>query len=287
MLIGQRLKQFRLGAGYSQQTLADKLNVSRQVISKWETDKSVPDLNLLVGLAQLYNVSLNELLDVETVTKSGSLLTRLRQHWHLSETEETVPLSALGQLIQKPERYYVDLRQQFSETLTDVAVIRDGQTMPTHWRQTRTPYLITLAPHQISLKQTDYLKVMATKMVKQLATTAIRAVHYAVFQTAGPTAGIGGLPGIGHAYRAIVTIDTKQSLVPYYVTNQDFYQLAKVLKAYAQEEHIQFDDSMGLLPFFMAHDTTACYDYLETHYSELAKKVGFPTESAGQAVYRW
>lgn len=45
MLIGQRLKQFRLGAGYSQQTLADKLNVSRQVISKWETDKSVPDLN--------------------------------------------------------------------------------------------------------------------------------------------------------------------------------------------------------------------------------------------------
>ncbi|XEO93429.1 helix-turn-helix domain-containing protein [Latilactobacillus sakei] len=192
MLIGQRLKQFRLGAGYSQQILADKLNVSRQVISKWETDKSVPDLNLLVGLAQLYNVSLNELLDVETVTKPGSLLTRLRQHWHLSETAEMVPLSDLGRLIQKPERYYVDLRQQFSETVTDVAITSGGQTMPAHWRQTRTPYLITLAPHQISVKQTDYLKVMPAKMVKKMATTAIRAVHYAVLQTAGPAAGIGG-----------------------------------------------------------------------------------------------
>ncbi|AUX12235.1 XRE family transcriptional regulator [Latilactobacillus sakei] len=287
MLIGQRLKQFRLGAGYSQQILADKLNVSRQVISKWETDKSVPDLNLLVGLAQLYNVSLNELLDVETVTKPGSLLTRLRQHWHLSETAEMVPLSDLGRLIQKPERYYVDLRQQFSETVTNVAVISGGQIMPAHWRQTRTPYLITLAPHQISVKQTDYLKVMPAKMVKKMATTAIRAVHYAVLQTAGPAAGIGGLPGIGHAYRAIVTIDTKQAVTPYYIANQDFYQLAKVLKAYAQEEHIQFDDQMGLLPFFMAHDTPACYDYLEAHYSELAKKVGFPTASLGQAVYRW
>lgn len=287
MLIGQRLKQFRLGAGYSQQILADKLNVSRQVISKWETDKSVPDLNLLVGLAQLYNVSLNELLDVETVTKPGSLLTRLRQHWHLSETAEMVPLSDLGRLIQKPERYYVDLRQQFSETVTDVAITSGGQTMPAHWRQTRTPYLITLAPHQISVKQTDYLKVMPAKMVKKMATTAILAVHYAVFQTAGPAAGIGGLPGVGHAYRAIATIDTKQAVTPYYIANQDFYQLAKVLKAYAQEEHIQFDDQMGLLPVFMAHDATACYDYLEAHYSELAKKVGFPTESAGQAVYRW
>lgn len=287
MLIGQRLKQFRLGVGYSQQTLADKLNVSRQVISKWETNKSVPELNLLVGLAQLYNVSLNELLDVETVTKSSSLLTRLRQHWHLSEAAETVPLSDLGRLIQKPERYYVDLGQQFSETVTDVAVISDGQTMPAHWRQIQTPYLITLASHQISVKQTDYLKVLPVKMVKKMATTAIRAVHYAVFQTAGPAAGIGGLPGVGHAYRAIVTIDTKQAVTPYYIANQDFYQLAKVLKAYTQEEHIQFDDQMGLLPFFMAHDTTACYDYLEAHYSELAKKVGFPTESAGQAVYRW
>lgn len=71
MLIGQRLKQFRLDAGYSQQTLADQINVSRQVISKWETDKSAPDLNMVVALAKLYNVSLNTLLGVETVTKAN------------------------------------------------------------------------------------------------------------------------------------------------------------------------------------------------------------------------
>ena len=54
MLIGQQLKQFRLDAGYSQQTLAEQINVSRQVISKWETDKSAPDLNTLVVLAYVY-----------------------------------------------------------------------------------------------------------------------------------------------------------------------------------------------------------------------------------------
>ncbi|ANY13478.1 hypothetical protein BCY75_05535 [Latilactobacillus curvatus] len=72
MLIGQQLKQFRLDANYSQQTLAEQINVSRQVISKWETDKSAPDLNTLVVLAKLYNVSLNTLLGVETVTKPNS-----------------------------------------------------------------------------------------------------------------------------------------------------------------------------------------------------------------------
>lgn len=286
MLIGQQLRQFRLDAGYSQQTLAEQINVSRQVISKWETDKSAPDLNTLVVLAKLYNVSLNTLLGVETVTKPNSFFGRLRQHWHLAESENTKPLSDLGRIMQQPEQHYVDLAQQFSVTLTDVTVTSDGQTMPANWRQARSPYLIVLEPRQICLKQTDVLKVMPAKVVKQLATTEIRTIHYAVMQTAGPST-IGGLQGIGHAYRAIVTVDTKQSVAPYYITNQDFLQLAKVLKAYAQQEHVQFDDQMALLPYFMTHDTTDCFNYLEVHYSKLAEKVGVPAESAGQAVYRW
>lgn len=286
MLIGQRLKQFRLDAGYSQQTLADQINVSRQVISKWETDKSAPDLNMVVALAKLYNVSLNTLLGVETVTKANSFFGRLRHHWHLVESENTKTLPDLGRIMQQPEQYYGDLVQQFTAALTDVAVTSDGQTMPAHWRQARSPYLIELKPSKICLKQTDFLKVMPAKVVKELAITKIRAIRYAVMQTAGPSA-VGGLQGIGHTYRAVVTVDTKQSVVPYYITNQDFYQLAKVLKAYTQQEHIQFDDQMALLPYFMAHDTTDCYEYLEEHYSELAEKVGFPTEIAGQAIYRW
>ncbi|KRM21181.1 helix-turn-helix domain-containing protein [Latilactobacillus graminis] len=285
MLIGQQLKQFRLDAGYSQQTFAEQINVSRQVISKWETDKSAPDLNTLVALAKLYNVSLNTLLGVETVTKPNSFFGRLRQHWHLAASENPKPVSDLGRIMHQPERHYVDLAQQFSAALTDVSVVSDGQTMPAHWRQARSPYLIALEPRQICLKQTDVLKVMPMKVVKQLATPEIRAIHYAVMQTAGPST-VGGLQGIGRAYRAVVTVDTKQSVVPYYITNQDFYQLAKVLKAYTQQEHIQFDDQMALLPYFRTHDTTD-FNYLDAHYSGLAEKVGFPSESIGQVVYRW
>ena len=83
-----------------------------------------------------------------------------------------------------------------------------------------------------------------------------------------------------------MTVDTKQSVAPYYIT-RSFLQLAKVLKAYAQQEHVQFDDQMALLPYFMTHDTTDCFNYLEVHYSELAEKLGFQRRNAGQAVYRW
>ena len=51
--------------GLTQQELADKLFVSDKVISKWETGKSVPDTSILVELANVLGISLNELLKSE------------------------------------------------------------------------------------------------------------------------------------------------------------------------------------------------------------------------------
>lgn len=65
MTMGQRLLALRTQAGLSQEALAEQLEVSRQSISKWETDSSIPDLDKLVRLSEIFGVTLDELVKGE------------------------------------------------------------------------------------------------------------------------------------------------------------------------------------------------------------------------------
>ena len=60
---GERLAKYRKKANMSQEELADKLNVSRQAVSKWERGESSPDTDNLIALASLYNITLDDLLN--------------------------------------------------------------------------------------------------------------------------------------------------------------------------------------------------------------------------------
>lgn len=62
MLLGEKLLNLRKKAGLSQEDVADKLGVSRQTVSKWETDQTVPELAKVKLLSQLYNISYNYLI---------------------------------------------------------------------------------------------------------------------------------------------------------------------------------------------------------------------------------
>ncbi len=62
MSIGQKLLQLRKDKHLSQEEVADKIGVSRQTISKWETDQSIPDLDKILPLCELFEISANELL---------------------------------------------------------------------------------------------------------------------------------------------------------------------------------------------------------------------------------
>ena len=66
MQIGEKLKQKRNEAGYSQEVLAEKIGVSRQTISNWETNRSYPDIGSVLRLSDLYGISLDELLKEDT-----------------------------------------------------------------------------------------------------------------------------------------------------------------------------------------------------------------------------
>lgn len=70
--IAQRLIELRKKHGYSQDALADKLGVSRQAISKWERVEAAPDTDNLIALAELYDVSLDELLGRNVAGKTDT-----------------------------------------------------------------------------------------------------------------------------------------------------------------------------------------------------------------------
>ena len=62
MTLGQNICRLRTEQGLSQGDLADALEVSRQSISKWETDASVPELEKLLRLSELFHITLDELV---------------------------------------------------------------------------------------------------------------------------------------------------------------------------------------------------------------------------------
>lgn len=63
--IGSFLQQLRKEKGFTQEQLAERLNVSRRTVSRWETGSNLPDLDLLIELADDYQVDLREILNGE------------------------------------------------------------------------------------------------------------------------------------------------------------------------------------------------------------------------------
>ena len=62
---GQRFQRLRKEAGLTQEEVAEKVGITPQGVSKWENDLSSPDINILVKLAEISGVSVEELLGEE------------------------------------------------------------------------------------------------------------------------------------------------------------------------------------------------------------------------------
>ena len=71
MELGNRIKELRKAKNINQDELAEKLFVSRQTISNWENDKSYPDIQSVLLLSEVFNVSVDQLLkgDVEKMER--------------------------------------------------------------------------------------------------------------------------------------------------------------------------------------------------------------------------
>ena len=65
--IGEFLKELRKEKGLTQEQLAEQFNVSRRSVSRWETGNNMPDLSMLITLAEYYEVDVKEIIAYSSV----------------------------------------------------------------------------------------------------------------------------------------------------------------------------------------------------------------------------
>lgn len=70
MKFSEKIMNLRKSKGWSQDEFAEKIGVTRQTVSKWELDKTVPDMNKLIDISKLFEISLDELTNNIETSKS-------------------------------------------------------------------------------------------------------------------------------------------------------------------------------------------------------------------------
>lgn len=99
MNIGEKLFELRKSKNLSQEEVAEKLNVTRQTVSKWETNQSTPDFDKIVPLCELFEISTDELLrgkkeeslkETDTLEKQEEANTEIKEDAKPKANEETM-----------------------------------------------------------------------------------------------------------------------------------------------------------------------------------------------------
>lgn len=79
MSLGEKIQQLRKAGGLSQEQLADSLNVSRQAISKWETDQSSPEIEKILALSKFFSITTDELLGNDAAGNNGATTLQIKE----------------------------------------------------------------------------------------------------------------------------------------------------------------------------------------------------------------
>ncbi len=121
MNLGNHLFQARKKTGLSQEMVAEKLGVSRQTISKWETDETVPDIYQSKKLARLYHLSLDELIEfdvdlkeIEHIIQNTNEEKEAKINWTSAWSKKYPVLATYQQEIQI-QRYAQQIREMLNE----------------------------------------------------------------------------------------------------------------------------------------------------------------------------
>lgn len=83
MNLGEKLKNLRQQAALSQEQLAERLNVSRQAVTKWETGKGIPDIANLIAISEEFDLSLDELIKDNIAVKNKIIADSSSKKWHI------------------------------------------------------------------------------------------------------------------------------------------------------------------------------------------------------------
>ena len=71
MRLSEKIMDLRKRSGWSQEELAERLGISRQSVSKWETGESIPDIDKIIRMSELWNVSTDYLLKDDEIGRAS------------------------------------------------------------------------------------------------------------------------------------------------------------------------------------------------------------------------
>ena len=94
MNFGEVLQTKRKSMGLTQEDLADKLFVSSKTISNWETNKTTPDIDNVIRISQLFDISLNNLL-----LEGSDMVENIKKNAELRESKISLVTSSITNLV--------------------------------------------------------------------------------------------------------------------------------------------------------------------------------------------
>ena len=123
MIFADKLIQLRKKSGWSQEELAEQMNVTRQSVSKWEGAQSIPDLEKIVRLSELFGVSTDYLLKDEMeeeecscIAEEVSSLSRVRRP--VGRPANTPVRPPFGGLRRVPRRQVIPTHSHYPDQYT-------------------------------------------------------------------------------------------------------------------------------------------------------------------------
>ena len=129
MSLGSSLFQARKKSGLSQEEVAGKLGVSRQTISKWELDETLPDIRQSKKLSNLYHLTLDELIDfdmeqkeIEEAIERVSEETQKKINW-TSVWGKKYPVLTTYQETVEIDEYASEIRKLLDSLKKDTAIV--------------------------------------------------------------------------------------------------------------------------------------------------------------------
>ena len=82
MNISEKIKKIRDDERLTQEQFAEKIYVSRNAVAKWETNRGYPDIQNLIAISEVFNVSLDELVKEDDKIKSKIIAESSSKKWH-------------------------------------------------------------------------------------------------------------------------------------------------------------------------------------------------------------
>lgn len=128
MLFKEKLKKLRKGQNLTQEQLAEKLNVSRQAITKWETSDGTPDIENLKQISNFFNISIDELIKEENLELKSNKKYTYTEEFEIDHSKHydinICQIKELNITSNSEEKVKINISSDTNENIKDILKIK-------------------------------------------------------------------------------------------------------------------------------------------------------------------